>query len=184
RFTGLLLAALPAPLGRPTMLNHLVEEVRVAGAPALALSGLEPHPGPLTLPEALAEVRLINGRPHWRFQRDGLVLERSIVVPYGRNTTHLTYRLIEAPGPVTLSLEPLLDVRPHEGSLAGRAGGYEARTSARGLALVPPGADYPVLHLDARAEAQPAPFVAEARQVELTYRIEQARGYDSQGLLH
>ena len=184
RFHGLLVAALPAPLGRTMMLNYLVEELRCAGAPALSLVGLEAHPGPLALPEALAEVRLVNGRPHWLFQRDGLVLEKSIVVPHGRNTCHVVYRLIEAPGPVTLSLEPLLDVRPHEGQLAGRAGGYEARAGERSLALVPPGSDYPLLHLDARVGPQPAQFVGEPRQLELIYRLEQARGYDSQGPLY
>src|SRR4051812_47160024 len=111
RYHGLLVAALPAPLGRTLVLNHVVETLRLDGGaplgggltaagPLVPLTGLEPHPGPLALPEALVEVRFENGRPVWRFEHDGVVLERSVLVPHRQNTTQVTYRLLASPAPL------------------------------------------------------------------------------------
>jgi predicted glycogen debranching enzyme len=182
RYHGLLVAALPGPLGRTMMLNHVAEELR-AGA-AWRLTGIEPSPGPLGLPGDLAEMRLENGRPLWRFERQGVVLEKRVVVPHRQNTTHVLYRLVEAPGPVTLVLEPLVDVRSHDGSVAGGDAGYRIEQGHHGLSVAPPGERYPQLRLCARARGAVAALRPRPRTVEVAYRVERARGYDSAGRLH
>jgi predicted glycogen debranching enzyme len=185
RFHGLLIAALPAPLGRTMMLNHVCEELRPAGgAPALRLTGMEPVPGPLELPEDLAEFRLENGRPVWRFQRDGVVLEKRVLVPHRQNTTHVLYRLLEAPGPVRLVLEPALDVRPHEGRLAGGPPDYRLEEGPHGVTVVPPEAAHPRLRLAVCGPSSLAAIAPRPRTLEVAYRLEQARGYDASGKLH
>src|SRR3954469_9264378 len=52
RFHGLLIAALPAPLGRAIMLNHLNEELELPGGRVVRLGGDERPGGALELPGA------------------------------------------------------------------------------------------------------------------------------------
>src|SRR3954465_1972027 len=68
RYHGLLVAALPAPLGRRMMFNHLSELVRVADGTSGLLGGEERSGGVLDLPGAayLREFRLDHGLPVWR----------------------------------------------------------------------------------------------------------------------
>ena len=114
RYHSLLVAALPAPAGRTTMLNQLGETLHLADGTVIALGGLEPGDGPLLLPEALVEFRLDNGRPVWRFEQAGVTLEKRIVLTHHQNTTRIAYRLLEGSAPVTLVLEPAVDFRGHD----------------------------------------------------------------------
>jgi glycogen debranching enzyme len=181
RFHGLLVAALPAPLGRTMTVNHVVETLRLSDGTTLPLGGLEPASGPLSLPDGLVDFRLINGRPYWRFEREGLVLEKSVTVSHGRNTAHVCYRLVEASGPVTLVLEPGVDVRPHEGALSNGVERYEVRPMGHGVAIVASSRRYPAIYLDVRAAA-PVPLTGEPRALDLLYRVEQSLGYDARGV--
>src|SRR5215212_6932811 len=75
RYHGLLVASLPAPLGRMVMLNHLLEQFR-----------------------------LELGLPVWTYEIDGVVIEKRVLMPHCHNTVHVTYRLLAGKGPVRLSL--------------------------------------------------------------------------------
>ncbi len=85
RYHGLLIAALPAPLGRTIMLNQLLERVVHADGRSAAL-GLESLAGrPARAPEChVAEFRLEAGLPVWRFEAGGVVLEKRLLVRAGR----------------------------------------------------------------------------------------------------
>ncbi len=206
RYHGPLVAALPAPLGRTLMLNHLAETLLLgtesrADAPADAsdgspggvvpLTALDPAPSDPSatpspsLPNALALFRLVNGRPCWRFETGGCVLEKSVLMPHGQNTVLIRYRLLQAPGPVALTIEPLLDIRPHEGSVAGGPGEYRIEPDREGgeggFMIVPPDAEYPPLRL--KVEGGAAQITEGNGGATVRYRIEQARGYDSRGAL-
>src|SRR5690606_3594167 len=73
RYHGLLIAALPAPLGRSVMLNHLLERVRVRGDEPLWLGDESEVAGPNAVDRAghLAEFRLEFGLPVWRYSLGG-----------------------------------------------------------------------------------------------------------------
>src|SRR5262245_39266863 len=73
RYHGLLVAALPAPLGRWMMLNHLSELIRLPGGATLQIGGEERVGGVLELYGAdhLAEFRLEAGLPVWLYRVDG-----------------------------------------------------------------------------------------------------------------
>src|SRR5262245_61366744 len=68
RYHGLLVAALPAPLGRQMMLNQVSELVRLRDGTTACLGG-EERTGGLDLPGAafLKEFRLEKGIPNWRY---------------------------------------------------------------------------------------------------------------------
>ena len=74
RYHGLLIAALPAPLGRMVMLSHLAEQVRCRDGALVRLGGEESAAG-LDAPRRRAprEFRLEAGLPVWSYERPGCV---------------------------------------------------------------------------------------------------------------
>src|ERR1700761_4440431 len=93
RYHGLLIAALPNPLGRMMMLNGLSERLRlpdrrVVYTGAEELAGVPPES---TL--AASEFRLEPGLPVWRYDIDGFTLEKRLMMIYRQNTVQVTYRL-------------------------------------------------------------------------------------------
>src|SRR5690606_35037365 len=77
RYHGLLVAALPTPLGRTVMLNHLLEELRLPGGRRVALGGTESTDG-VDLPGApfFSDFHLDDGLPVWRYSVDGYLVEK------------------------------------------------------------------------------------------------------------
>ena len=133
RYHGLLIAALPAPFGRMVMLNHLQECLRLPDGRRVHLGGAE-----ATEPEELAkmanhltEFRLENGLPIWRYEIDGIVLEKHLLFLYGQNTVHVNYHLVDGKEDVRLELRPSMQFRGHEQSVdAISAQDYEIRADA------------------------------------------------------
>ncbi|HYC93548.1 MAG TPA: amylo-alpha-1,6-glucosidase [Thermoanaerobaculia bacterium] len=157
RFHGPLVAALPAPLGRTMMLNHLEEWI----------SGVE-----LQLEEFVLE----DGLPVWRYSPG---LEKRVMMPYGQNTTYIIYRLT-AGDAVTLNLRPSVKFRPHEGVLADPAAVTLTVDGTR-VELRESG-DSPPLRLALLGED--ARFDEEPRTLErVIYGLERDRGYDHEGPL-
>src|SRR3954463_11552711 len=95
RYHGLLIAALPNPLGRRMMLNHVIEELRTADGRIHGLGGEEPAAGELHVPGAdlLAGFRLEGGLPVWTYQVSDATLEKRVLMPHRQNTVHVSYAL-------------------------------------------------------------------------------------------
>ena len=186
RYHGLLVAALPAPLGRTVMLNHLSERVRLTDRTTMLGLGGEERQHELAL-EALGhlvEVRLERGLPVWRFQLDSLVVEKRIVMLHMQNTVHVSYRLLEGDGPVRLTLRPSLHFRPHEAKVSdplprpfvlhATEDRYEVCCSQK---------EYPPLRMKLHGDNHA--FRIEPKVIpDLRYRIEESRGYDARGDLY
>ena len=49
--------------------------------------------------EHLVEFRLELGLPVWRYELPGVAIEKRVVMPYGQNTVHITYQLVDGDGP-------------------------------------------------------------------------------------
>src|SRR5581483_3176608 len=111
RYHGLLIAALPNPLGRMLLLNALSERLRRADRQVF-YTGSEDLTGGSedeTLP--VAEFRLEAGLPVWRYEFGGLVLEKRLLMPYRQNTVHVTYKLREGNGSLRLGIRPAVHFR-------------------------------------------------------------------------
>src|SRR5690606_27304331 len=108
RYHGPLVAALPVPLGRVVMLNHLLERVRIRGGEPLSLGDEDGVAGPNAAGGAgrLAEVVLELGLAVWRHRLGGVEIEKRVITPHRQNTVHTTYRLLSGQGPVRLTLRP------------------------------------------------------------------------------
>jgi predicted glycogen debranching enzyme len=113
RYHGLLIAALPAPFGRRVMLNHLTESLVVDGH-RFRVGGEEQDTSSNGSPQAVAEFRLENGLPIWRYEFDSLVLEKRVLFLYGQNTVHISYHLLSRQEDVKLELRPSIHFRGHE----------------------------------------------------------------------
>ena len=160
RFHGKLVAALPAPLGRTMMLNHLEEFV---------------EGGELALEEFVLEC----GIPVWRYASGAARIEKRVVMPYGQNTTYVIYRLIEGGG-VVLQLRPSVNFRHHEGVLSALPE-LVVRVNGRDLEIEEEESELPVLRLALLGDAA---FVSDPRTVErVQYHLERDRGYDHEGPL-
>ena len=170
RFHGKLIAALPAPLGRTMMLNHLEEWVTGAGGLHVELNGSE----------SLEEFALECGVPVWRYAHGALRIEKRVVMPYGQNTTCVIFRLVDGPADLTLHLRPSIHFRPHEGFLANPS---RPQTGVSGRRIEITGSDtYPPLRI-AMAGGD-ASFEPDPRAVEtVIYPLERDRGYDHEGPL-
>ena len=101
RYHGLLIAALPAPLGRLVMVSQLGERLRLPGGRVHWLSGEERQGGTLYVEGAnrLREFRLEAGLPVWTFEIDGYMLEKRLLLPRFQNTVLVTYTLLRGDGP-------------------------------------------------------------------------------------
>lgn len=97
RYHGLLIASLPAPLGRTVMLNHLLERVRVHGTEPVWLGDEDEVAGPNAADRRgqLSEFSLELGLPVWRYAVGGVEIEKRVVMPHGQNTVprHLSIDL-------------------------------------------------------------------------------------------
>ncbi len=179
RYHGLLVAALPAPLGRTMMLNHAAEAFRLPDRRYVDVGG-EERLGELTLHDGrLADFRLEMGLPVWRFDLGGARVEKRVLMPHGQNTVHVAYRLVDGE-PVRLRLRPALHVRPHDAPVGALEEAGYVVTAAGDRYEIHPGENLPVLRL--RLHGAGASFTLETRWMrEVLYRVERSRGYDARG---
>ena len=184
RYHGLLVASLPAPLGRFVMLNHLLERVRLPDYRILWLGDEDEVAGPNTSDRAehLVEFRLDMGLPVWVYRIDRFTLEKRVVMPYCQNSTYVTYRVVDGDGTLRFTLRPSVQFRPHEAAVnESPAKGYTV--SATGIRYeISAGPGLPSLRLLVHGEAA-ALTLDEKGAPSVPYRMEESRGYQGVGPL-
>jgi predicted glycogen debranching enzyme len=184
RYHGLLVAALPSPRGRLLMLSRFWERLRLANRTAVVISDEDQVGTSLQLNGAryLTEFRLEAGLPVWRYELEGVVLEKRLHLVYRQNTVHVRYRLVSGAGPVRLTLRPTLHFRPHEAPVSEALGGPYVVTAIDDRYEVSAGPDRPRLALQIHGE-HPA-FTLDRKQLQdVLFRVEESRGYQASGAL-
>jgi len=182
RYHGLLVAALPNPLGRTMMLNGLSERLRLPGRRVVYTGAEELADAPPENILPLAEFRLEWGLPVWRYEVDGFVLEKRLLLLYRQNTVHIVYRLLAGQGRLRLGLRPAVHFRPHDAPLK------EAETHAYVLTVsgdqfeVSGGSDMPALRM--LVEGPQSAFTFDRKESRpIQYATERSRGYEWLGSL-
>jgi predicted glycogen debranching enzyme len=184
RYHGLLVAALPTPLGRTLMFNHLSEWLRLPAGERQQIGGQERAGGQLEWPGAkhLREFRLEEGLPVWRYELGGHVVEKHVLLVHSQNTVHVTYKLVEGEGPLRLKLRPALQFRSYEEAVHASANEPYTVTSIEDRLEVSTGHKYPPLRL--KIFGRRATFSLDGGKMEdVHYRTEKRRGYDHTGEL-
>ena len=191
RYHGLLIAALPAPLGRVVMLNHLAEYLRLPDGRRVQIGGEEPSrilEGGTPAPHYVREFRLDHGVPHWRYRVEEIELEKRILLVHGQNTVHAS--------PTPCSPDPI----PFGSNCGPRCifarmkwmWAKPSRAIISSASAVPPvhevsagehaSRPYPPLRI--RIDGEAGAFTHEGGATrELAYQMEAERGYHSLGLL-
>ncbi|MEX2153238.1 MAG: glycogen debranching enzyme N-terminal domain-containing protein, partial [Gemmatimonadaceae bacterium] len=162
RYHGLLVAALPNPLGRMVMFNTLDDELEV---------------------DSLTEFRLDAGVPVWRYTASGGVIEKRVIMPYRQNTVIIQYNFqAGATGGSAreLRLTPAVHFRPYDAPVSEPLHedydfvreGEDFRLTTAGL---------PSLRF---AWEGPFEFVPGAtRREQILFPVEESRGYQKHGSL-
>jgi predicted glycogen debranching enzyme len=189
RYHGILVAALPNPLGRMVMLNHLGESLTADGK-TIALNAEERVAGKIAPSVALgvSDVRLEAGLPVWEYQWQGVRLERRILMPHRQNTVHITYRMLEGPNTAMLKLRPAVHFRGYEDPVNTKRHlpsekEYVMSMSGGVHELSLEDSELPPLRIQISG-SQTQQFIADERlSDELLYPVEESRGYEFRGSL-
>jgi len=174
KYHGLFVPNLTAPKGRHILISRC-DEVISAGSHRLHLGGAEFSSERIVgeSHQYLSEFRLDDRIAAWRFEFDGHVLEKSIVMPHNQNTVCVLYELLSG-DEIDLQIRPYLSFRRHDESplpapdeftLIASRDRHEVRHGASPLTM--------------RMAIRPGPstFVTEDRdELEFFYRIERDRG--------
>lgn len=182
RFHGLLVAALPNPLGRMMMLNGLSERLRLPDGRVMYM-GAEQLTG-ITPEEVLAvsEFRLEAGLPVWRYEMDGFVLEKRVFLPYRQNSVHLTYLLLSGHGKLRLGLRPALHFRSHDALVGERRSTHYKLSAIEDQFEIIGAEGLPALRLMIHGPVTAFTFDRKESTL-IPYRTERDRGYEWQGSL-
>jgi len=121
RYHGLLVAALSSPRERVVLLSKIDEEIEADGVPYyLGTNEYIPatiHPCGFVHLERFC---LEDGLPVWTYRGGEWELEKRLWMAYGQNSTYISYTLMRAPGPVMLTLRPLVNYRNFHQETKGR----------------------------------------------------------------
>src|SRR3954464_583559 len=183
RYHGVLIAALPAPYGRTVMLSHVAEQLTLPGGRCVEIGGRERSGDAADAHGSgyLTEFRLESGLPVWRYDVEGLIIEKRLFLPHMQNTVHLIYELLSGADQVKLALRPSVNFRAQELPVNEPLGSpYEFHAAAAHFELSLVGSAVPPLR------AKPPPGAAASppkprRLDNVLYPVEESRGYQPRG---
>jgi predicted glycogen debranching enzyme len=174
RYHALLTAATRPPLGRIRTVSKFEETLIIDGG-KFELSSNQ-YPGTVYPKgfELIAEFRL-DPFPIWRYEVNGIVLERKIFMVHGSNTTVCKWTILEGTGKVHLEIRPLLSFIDYHHLRHDELSFDTAFDETDGSIKVHPVADMPAIF-----------FGHDAKSVDPTgnwyrnfeYAIERERGFD------
>ena len=180
RYHGMMIAALPVPLGRTVMLDLVVETVQLDDGRRLQLGAQRITSGGADVARVdPGEFRLELGLPVWRFDIDGLTVERRAVLAYGQNTVVMSWRLEQAEA-VWLELRPFLHFRAHDARVSDDEGLPYRLTALGDRYEISAGEALPPLRLLVHGQ-QASLTLDGGRYHEVSYATEARRGYDWRG---
>ena len=185
RYHGLLIAALPAPLGRLMMVNHLWEYLRLPDFRTIPFGGEERIDNKLRIhgAEHLDGFQLESGLPVWKYSFEGFEFEKRLYFAYRHNTVFVRYRLNRGSGPVRLKLKPSVHFRGHDEPVNFNPDEKYVFTATDDRYELAGPEKYPHLKMAVNGGGN-AGFTFRAEHVTgVLFRIEEERGYEYHGSL-
>src|SRR3954469_7502387 len=183
RYHGLLIAALPAPLGRIVMLSHIAEQVRWPDGKRAEIGGRE-QSGQNADARGhgyLVEFRLEGGLPVWRYDVEGLIIEKRLFMTHMQNTVHVMYVLVSGAPSAEMALRPSVNFRAQEAPVSEPLGWpYEFRAVDDRCEIAWSGSNIPALRL--LLCGPDATFTLKGKRIDnVQYPVEESRGYQARG---
>lgn len=178
KYHSLLNATLPAPFGRTIMLNYVLDEI-IDGEDVFPLSLIQLQGQGHQKSDWLIEFRLENGIPFWRYENQGIILEKSLFLIHKQNTLCLSYELISSKNNVSLKWRPYLHFRMTEQPVNMLIENEQYRVNVSGSQYEIECPNFPKLRILDEAEST---FVIDAQELkQVFYEMEFLRGYESVG---
>ena len=148
RYHALLVSALPTPFGRTVMFNYVWEQLRWPDGRVVSLASLNHTAGGIEFDSSqyLTAFWLEEGLPVWRYDVEGLQIEKRVAMPHLQNTTHINYRMV-SDASIRLELRPLVAFRLHEAPVNHPIRPPYALHALGDRFEITPGEDLPPLHL-------------------------------------
>jgi len=174
RYHSLLVAALPAPLGRLSLLAHLDERIRLSHRAVGFLSRRDD-----SSPVTVSEFALVGGMPVWRYTFDNVVLEKRLFMPNEQNSIVVTYTLIRAADPIRFGVRPKVSIRMHEAPVDRTVPQEPVVTAHQRCLEVNADETVPTIRFAIRDHL--ATFTVEPLTEDLHYELEAQRGYAADG---
>ncbi len=185
RYHGLLISALPAPLGRIVVLNDLAEQIVLPDGTRVRL-GQEikvGSPPQFYRPPILSEFRLDSGLPVWLYTMGNLIIEKRLLLPHLQNSVHIIYRMVSGDGPVRLELWPAVHFRMQE-AIPDTPIEEDYSITLIGRNRYEISSDGPVKQLRIALYGQGPAFIVDNRTIQpIDFWMEEMRGYYSKGNL-
>lgn len=183
RYHGLLVAALPAPLGRTVMLSRLHESVKLNDGNIIFLNNQElgDNQAESSMCKCIKSFHLDMGLPVWTYQADTFKLEKRILMLRNQNTVLINYRLIEAQQDIEIELRPAVHFRPLEASVnQDTIDDAEYLVAARDNIYQIQAGNYPPLLLKT-LDSESTFNIDNRRSDNIYFRLEYERGYAAIG---
>ena len=183
RYHGVLVAALPTPLGRTMMLNYVWERLRFSDGRVVSLPEVIQNDEGQELDSSrhLRSFRLEDGLPVWEYEVEDVRFEKRVLMPHLQNTTHVTYTLLSG-DPIRLELRPMVAFRLHEAPVNHPVSAPYGLHALGDRFEITPGADLPPLRLFVFGTDKAFTVIPETFE-SLSYALEQHRGYECCGNL-
>ncbi|HZW55045.1 MAG TPA: amylo-alpha-1,6-glucosidase [Nitrososphaerales archaeon] len=111
-YHGLLVAALDPPVKRTLLLSKYEEELEISGRKYLL--AVNRYPGTI-YPQGYLHLEQFRFErfPVFVYKAGNTIIEKSLLMPYGDNTTITTYKVIETDAPVRISVYPIVNCRDY-----------------------------------------------------------------------
>ena len=183
-YHGLLTSAFDSPLGRWMMLNHLSEALRQPHGVFVAFGDPTQVAGPRAERNAshLLEFTLEAGLPVWRYDVEGVVVEKRVYLPHRQNSVYVTYRLLAGDEPAHLELRPSVHFRRTNAAVGDLGAQQYSMAWAGDRYELSRGPDVPPLRL--RLDGPKSRFVLDDERLDdILYPVEESRGYEASGAL-
>src|SRR5207244_422442 len=121
------------------------------------------------------------GLPVWRYDVEGVVIEKRVFLPHMQNSVHVMYELISGADRIDLALRPSVNFRPQEAPVSEPLGWpYELRAVRDEYEISLCNSPLPPVRMKLWA-SQPT-FTLKAKRIEsVLYPVEESRGYQARG---
>lgn len=179
KYHSLLNATLPSPYGRTNMLNYVLDEI-IHNNKSFTLSSAHLLGQEALQPECSIDFRLEKGIPFWKYEKEGIIVEKSLFLIHKQNTLCLCYELLSTTDEVALKWRPYFHFRMHEQPVNVAIDKEEYHVHIVGSHYEIECPNFPKLRL--LDQSGGSTFVVESDELKnVFYEVEFLRGYEAVG---
>lgn len=181
KYHSLLNANLPVPFGRVIMLNYVLEEV-IDNENCIPLSEIHQENKESKKSEWLTEFHLDAGIPFWKYEKNGIIIEKSIFLIHKQNSVCMSYKLLSEHTNISLKWRPYFHFRKLEQAVNAPINKEIYAVDSAGIRTEIECPLFPKLRITNNSKGQYVKDNSELKNI--FYEIEFLRGYECIGSLN